>query len=130
MSVVSKLQFTHASRSSHSWLSKQPKLLQSSKLVVASLSCAELGRAQPRLVVIVAAYVSVVVQVLVVALIMVLIIVADHIVFGCGKEMLSWNSWRLLFSFCYFMSNPNTVEVNIALWLSWDCDKKFRRESL
>ena len=50
MSVVSKLQFTHASRSSRSWLSKQPKLGQSSKLVVASLSCAELGTAQPQLV--------------------------------------------------------------------------------
>ena len=51
MSVVSKLQFTHASRSSHSWLSKQPQLVQSSKLVVASLSCAELGTAQPQLVI-------------------------------------------------------------------------------
>ena len=51
MSVVSKLQFTHASRSSHSWLSKQPQLMQSSKLQVASLSCAELGTAQPQLVV-------------------------------------------------------------------------------
>ena len=50
MSVVSKLQFTHASRSSHSWLSKQPQLVQSSKLLVASLSCAELGTAQPQLV--------------------------------------------------------------------------------
>ena len=50
MSVVSKLQFTHASISSRSWLSKQPKLVQSSKLVVASLSCAELGTAQSQLV--------------------------------------------------------------------------------
>ena len=50
MSVVSKLQFTHASRSSHSWLSKHPQLVQSSKLVVASLSCAELGTAQSQLV--------------------------------------------------------------------------------
>ena len=46
MSVVSKLQFTHAFRSSHSWLSKQPQLV----LLVASLSCAELGTAQPQLV--------------------------------------------------------------------------------
>ena len=50
MSVVSKLHFTYASRSSHSWLSKQSKLVQSSKLVEASLSCAELGTAQPQLV--------------------------------------------------------------------------------
>ena len=50
MSLVSKLQFTHAFRSSHSWLSKQPQLVQSSKLVVASLSCPELGTAQPQLV--------------------------------------------------------------------------------
>ena len=50
MLTVSKLQFTHASRSSHSLLSKQPQLVQSSKLVVASLSCAELGTAQPQLV--------------------------------------------------------------------------------
>ena len=50
MSVVSKLQFTHASRSSYSWLSKQPQILQSSKLVEATLSCAELGTAQPQLV--------------------------------------------------------------------------------
>ena len=50
MSVVSKLQFTHASRSSHSWLSKQPQLVQSSKLLVARLSCPELGTAQPQLV--------------------------------------------------------------------------------
>ena len=50
VSVVSKLQFTHASRSSHSWLSKQSQLAQSSKLVVASLSCPELGTAQPQLV--------------------------------------------------------------------------------
>ena len=59
VSVVSKLQFTHASRSSHSWLSKQPRLVQSSKLVVASqltksqwvasLSWSELGTAQPQL---------------------------------------------------------------------------------
>ena len=50
MSVVSKLQLTHASRSSHSWLSKKPQLVLSSKLVVASLSCAEFGTAQPQLV--------------------------------------------------------------------------------
>ena len=50
VSVVSKLQFTHASRSSPSWLSKQPQLVQSFKLVVASLSCAELGTAQLQLV--------------------------------------------------------------------------------
>ena len=50
MSLVSKLQFTHASRSSHSWLSRQPQLVQSSKLLVASLSCPELGTAQPQLV--------------------------------------------------------------------------------
>ena len=50
MSVVSKLQFTHATRSSHSGLSKQPQLVQSSKIVVASLNCAELGTAQPQLV--------------------------------------------------------------------------------
>ena len=50
VSVVSKLQFTHASRSSHSWLSKQPQLVQSFKLLVANLSCAELGTAQPQLV--------------------------------------------------------------------------------
>ena len=48
MSVDSKLQFTHASSSSHSWLSKQPQQVQSSKRMVASLSCAELGTAQPR----------------------------------------------------------------------------------
>ena len=53
MSVVSKLQLTHASRSSHSWLSKQPQLVKSSKLVVASLSCAELGTAQPQLVLVI-----------------------------------------------------------------------------
>ena len=46
----SQVQFTHTSRSSHSWLSKQPQLVQSSKLLVASLSCAELGTAQPKLV--------------------------------------------------------------------------------
>ena len=50
VSVVSKMQFTHTSRSSHSWLSKQPKLVQSSKQLVASLSCPELGTAQPKLV--------------------------------------------------------------------------------
>ena len=50
MSVVSKLQFNNASGSSHSWLSKQPQLVQSSKLVVANLSCTELGTAQPQLV--------------------------------------------------------------------------------
>ena len=50
VSVVSKMQFTRASRSSHRWLSKQPQLVQSSKLVVASLSYAELGTAQPQLV--------------------------------------------------------------------------------
>ena len=50
MSVVSKLQFTRASRSSNSWLSKQPQLVQSSKLLVASLSCAELGTVQTQLV--------------------------------------------------------------------------------
>ena len=50
MSVDSKLQFTHASSFSHSWQSKQPQLVQSSKLVVASLSYAELGTAQPQLV--------------------------------------------------------------------------------
>ena len=44
VSVVSRLQFTHASRSSQSWLAKQPQLL------VASLSCPELGTAQPQLV--------------------------------------------------------------------------------
>ena len=49
-SKLRSLHFTHASRSSHSWLSKQPQLVQSSKLVVASLSCAELGTAQPQLV--------------------------------------------------------------------------------
>ena len=49
--VFFKLQFTHASRSSHSWLSKQPQLVHSSKLVVASLSCPELGTAQPQLVI-------------------------------------------------------------------------------
>ena len=49
MSVVSKLQFTQASRSSHSWLSKQLQLVQSSKLVVAGLSFPELGTAQPQL---------------------------------------------------------------------------------
>ena len=52
VSVVSKLQFTYASISSHSWLSKQPQLVQSSILVVASLSCPELGTAQPQLVLI------------------------------------------------------------------------------
>ena len=31
-------------------MSRQPQLVQSSKLVVASLSCAELGTAQPQLV--------------------------------------------------------------------------------
>ena len=50
VSVVSKLQFIHASRSSHSWLSKQPKLVQISKLLVGSLSFAELDTAQPKLV--------------------------------------------------------------------------------
>ena len=50
MSVVSKMQFTRASRSSHRWLSKQPQLVKSSKLVVASLSCADFGTAQPQLV--------------------------------------------------------------------------------
>ena len=52
VSVVSKVQFTNASGSSHSWLSKQPQLVQSSKLVVTSLSCPELGTAQPQLVII------------------------------------------------------------------------------
>ena len=37
-------------RSSHGLLSKQPQQVQSSKLVVVSLSCAELGTAQPQLV--------------------------------------------------------------------------------
>ena len=50
VSVVSKLQFTQASISSHSWLSKQLQLVQSSKLVVAGLSFPELGTAQPQLV--------------------------------------------------------------------------------
>ena len=50
MLVYSKLQFTHASSFSHSWLGRQLQLVQSSKLVVASLSCAELGTAQPQLV--------------------------------------------------------------------------------
>ena len=50
MSVDSKLQFTHASSSSHSWLSMQPQQVQSSKLMVTSLSCAELGTAQLQLV--------------------------------------------------------------------------------
>ena len=58
VSVVSKLQFTHASKSSHSWLSKQPQLVKSSKLVVASLSCAELGTAQPQLVFILFSFIS------------------------------------------------------------------------
>ena len=49
MSVDSKLQFTHASSSSHSWLSMQPQQVQSSKLMVTSLSCAELGPAQLQL---------------------------------------------------------------------------------
>ena len=50
VSAVSKLQFTQASRSIHSWLSKQLQLLQSSKLVVAGLTFPELGTAQPQLV--------------------------------------------------------------------------------
>ena len=50
MSVYSNLQFTHASRSSHTLLSKQPQIVQGSKLVLASLSYAELGTAQPQLV--------------------------------------------------------------------------------
>ena len=37
-------------RSSHGLLSKQPQQVQSSKLVVVSLSCPELGTAQPQLV--------------------------------------------------------------------------------
>ena len=42
--------YKYASRSSHSWLSKQPQLVQSSKLLVASPSCAMLNKAQPQLV--------------------------------------------------------------------------------
>ena len=50
MPVYSKLQLTQASSSSHNWLTKQPQLVGSSKLVVAGLGCAELGTAQPQLV--------------------------------------------------------------------------------
>ena len=53
MSLDYKLQFILASSSIHSWLSKQSQLVQSSKLVIASLSCAELGTAQPQLVIII-----------------------------------------------------------------------------
>ena len=47
MSVDFKLHFTQASSSSQSWLSKQTQLVGSSKVVVASLSCAELGHLSP-----------------------------------------------------------------------------------
>ena len=51
--VDSMLRLSQAFSSSHSWLSRQPHLVQSSKLLVASLSCPELGTAQPQLVLII-----------------------------------------------------------------------------
>ena len=50
MPVNFKLQLNQASSFCPSWLSKQPQLVQSSKLLVASPSCAMLGKAQPQLV--------------------------------------------------------------------------------
>ena len=50
MSVDSKLQLTQALNSSHGDVNKQHQLVGSSKIVVASLSCAELGTVQPQLV--------------------------------------------------------------------------------
>ena len=49
--VDSKLQLTQPP--GHRWLCKQPQILGSSESVLASLSCAELGTAQPQLLVVV-----------------------------------------------------------------------------